>query len=160
MLLFVTPLVFLIVSCGDTGNAGRVWQKADVVPSRTLQRGALPATGTGSAPTGRLLCGPSETRQLLAEWKLYLPPARLGSVDFAESCVIATLADDRPSTGYRLRAPRVVLHDRRAIVSATVYRPAGIIDGMSVSRPYVLLVLDRAVVAPAEGGVVVHLRER
>lgn len=76
---------------------------------------------------------------------------------FARNCLILVVAGQIPSTAFHLAVERVAMVGDRVVLAAAV-EPEGTIGAMAISRPYVLLAVDRTALVDAPTRIDLRLR--
>jgi hypothetical protein len=143
------------VGCGGAPASGAAGAAAGGagVPFHELASGRVSAVaqdeGAAAGAQGRVLRSRAGAAKVLRAWGMDMAVASLSDVHFDRSAVVAVLAPERPSSGFRARVSRVSLAGALLTVHATIRRPDGITDLQTISRPWVVVTVARSAVAGA-----------
>jgi hypothetical protein len=146
-----------VAACGSTPDAAGGQPASGPLRFSVITSAAIPDEGLGGGARGRLARDSASAVRMLRALGLEraIPAAR--AVDYGRRSVVIVLAGSVPDTAYRVAVRDVSVASGRVEVRAAVRRRAGAMGGMAISRPYVLLTVDRDDVAGAGETASVHL---
>jgi hypothetical protein len=147
--------LFAVVAAGTGGQAtaasGSAAFSEVVQGSRDFN---LPAERMSAS--GRVLRSASQAARQLRAWGI--DANATAGVDFSRQSAIVFLAAYQPTGGYRARISKVVALGRQAVVTARVRYEGGDVAAASITRPWVVVALDRAALARVRSDVRLRLQ--
>ena len=153
--------VWVLVACSstvpDADGAGVPAAASRTVPHTVVKSGSIADQGQGGAARGRLVRTKASAARALRGWDLERAIPAANRVDYARKSLVIVLGGSVPDTAHRLAVQRVSVASRRVSVRAEIRHPAGAMGGQAISRPYVLLAVDRDDVAGAAATVSVRV---